>query len=64
MSFWGELRRRNVAKVAVAYAIVGWILVQIADTSFPTLQLPQWTITFVAALLILAFPVAPLLTWA
>ena len=64
MSFWGELRRRNVVKVAVAYAIVGWLLIQVADTFFPLLQLPEWTVTFVAALLILGFPVALLLSWA
>lgn len=64
MSFWGELRRRNVVRVAVAYAIVGWILIQIADTFFPALRLPEWTVTFVAALLILGFPVALLLSWA
>ncbi len=63
-SVWGELKRRNVVKVAVAYAIVGWLLVQVADTFFPALQLPEWTITFVAALLLLGFPVALLLSWA
>jgi hypothetical protein len=41
MSFWGELRRRKVVKVAIAYAIVGWILVQVAATFFPALQLPE-----------------------
>jgi TolB-like protein len=64
MSFWGELRRRNVVKVAVGYAIVAWLLVQIADTFFPALQLPEWTVTFVAAVLVLGFPVALLLSWA
>ncbi len=63
-SFFGELRRRNVVKVAVAYAIVGWLLVQIADTFFPALQLPEWTVTFVAGLVILGFPLALLLSWA
>ena len=63
-SVWAELKRRNVVKVAVAYAIVGWLLVQIADVFFPALQLPDWTVTFVAALLILGFPVALLLSWA
>ncbi len=64
MSFFGELRRRNVVKVAVAYAIVGWLLVQIADTFFPALQLPEWTVTFVAGLVILGFPLALILSWA
>ncbi len=55
-SVWGELKRRNVLKVAVAYAIVGWLLVQVADTFFPALQMPEWTVTFVAGLVILGFP--------
>lgn len=63
-SVWGELKRRNVVKVAVAYAVVGWLLVQIADTFFPALQLPGWTVTLVAALVILGFPLALILSWA
>lgn len=64
MSLWAELRRRNVVKVAVAYAIVGWLLVQVAGSFFPALRLPEWTVTLVAALVILGFPVALLLSWA
>ncbi len=63
-SFFGELRRRNVVKVAVAYAIVGWLLVQVADTFFPALRLPEWTVTLVAALVIVGFPLAVILAWA
>ncbi len=63
-SFFGELKRRNVVKVAVAYTIVGWLLVQVADTFFPALQLPEWTVTLVAALVILGFPLALILSWA
>ncbi len=40
-SVWGELKRRNVVKVAVAYAIVAWLLVQVADVFFPALQLAR-----------------------
>ena len=63
-SVWEEWKRRNVVKVAVAYAVVGWLLVQIADTFFPALQLPAWTVTLVAALVILGFPLALVLSWA
>ncbi len=63
-SFWGELRRRNVVKVAVAYAIVVWVLVEVAATVFPILQLPEWTVTLVTMLLLLGFPVALFLSWA
>lgn len=61
---WEELKRRNVVKVAVAYAIVGWLLVQVAATFFPVLQLPGWSVTFVAGLVILGFPLALVLSWA
>ena len=64
MSFFQELRRRNVFRVAAAYAIVAWLLIQIAVAVFPTLQLPSWTTTLVTVLLILGFPVALLLAWA
>ena len=63
-SFFGELRRRNVFKVAVAYAIVAWLVIQIADTTFPILQIPDWAVAFVTMLLLLGFPVALILSWA
>ena len=63
-SVWGELKRRNVVKVAVAYAIVGWLLVEVSSTVFPVLQIPDWAIAFVTMLLILGFPVALILSWA
>ncbi len=63
-SVWQELKRRNVVKVAVAYAIVGWLLVEVSSVLGPALNLPDWATSFVAFLLILGFPVAMLLTWA
>jgi TolB-like protein/DNA-binding winged helix-turn-helix (wHTH) protein len=64
MSLWEELKRRKVVKVAALYAVLAWILIPVADTFFPALQLPAWTVTLVAALLILGFPVALVLSWA
>jgi TolB-like protein/Tfp pilus assembly protein PilF len=64
MSLFQELRRRNVFRVGAAYAIVAWLLIQISVAVFPILQLPPWTATLVAVLLILGFPVALLLAWA
>ncbi len=61
-SFVGELRRRNVAKVAMAYAIVGWILVEVSSVLGPALRLPDWATSLVAFLLILGFPVALILS--
>jgi TolB-like protein len=64
MSFWRELRRRNVFKVAGAYAIVAWLLVQVASVVFPALLLPAWTVTFVTVLIMIGFPIALFLAWA
>ena len=62
--FVGELKRRRVFQVAAAYAVVGWILVEVADTVFPHLEFPEWTVTFVVWLVLLGFPLALLLAWA
>jgi TolB-like protein/Flp pilus assembly protein TadD len=64
MSLFAELRRRNVFKVGAAYVIVAWLLIQVAANVFPPLQLPAWTVTLVAALLLIGFPIALLLAWA
>ena len=58
-----ELKRRRVFRVAGIYGIVAWVIGQVADVVFPALQLPEWTITFVVALLILGFPVAMFFAW-
>src|SRR5262245_49323320 len=62
--FFAELKRRNVYKVAVAYAVVSWLLVQIATQVFPFFEIPNWAIRLVVLLLILGFPVALILSWA
>jgi hypothetical protein len=58
LSLFSELHRRNVFKVAAAYVIVGWLLLQISDTLVPALRLPEWFHSGVAFLLIMGFPVA------
>src|SRR5438876_5719814 len=63
-TFFGELKRRNVYKVAVAYAIVGWLLVQIATQVFPFLEIPNWVVRLVIALVALGFPIAAVSAWA
>ena len=60
MPFIAELKRRNVFRVGVAYAIVAWLLIEVAHITSPTLQLPDWTTTLVTVLLIVGFPVAVL----
>ena len=64
MSLIAELKRRNVFRVGAAYGIVAWILIEVAHTAFPTLQLPDWTTTLVTVLLIMGFPVALVIAWA
>src|ERR687887_366623 len=64
MNFFAELKRRNVYKVAVAYAIVGWMLVQVATQVFPFLEIPNWAIRLVIALVAIGFPIALVLAWA
>ncbi len=63
-SFFGELRRRNVYRVAVAYGIVSWLIIQVATATFPYLEIPRWGVRLVIALLVLGFPVAMTLAWA
>ena len=63
-NFFGELKRRNVYKVAVAYAIVGWLLVQVATQVFPFLEIPNWVVRLVIALVAIGFPIALVIAWA
>ena len=63
-NFWGELKRRNVFKVAATYAIVSWIALQVADVVFPALNVPPWVLSLLTVLLLIGFPTALLLSWA
>jgi TolB-like protein/Tfp pilus assembly protein PilF len=63
-NFFAELKRRNVYKVAVAYAVVAWLLIQAASILFPTFDAPSWAMKALVALLVLCFPVALVLSWA
>jgi hypothetical protein len=64
MALMTELRRRNVFRVGVAYAIVGWLLLEVASVIFPGLHLPDWTLTFLIVLVVAGFPLALILAWA
>src|SRR5262245_33577561 len=63
-NFFAELKRRNVYKVAVAYAIVGWLIVQIATQVFPFLEIPNWIVRLVIVLVAIGFPIALVIAWA
>ena len=63
-NFFSELKRRNVYKVAVAYAVVAWLLMQIASQIFPFFEIPNWAVRFVVLAIIIGFPIALILAWA
>jgi TolB-like protein/Tfp pilus assembly protein PilF len=63
-NLFAELKRRNVYKVAVAYAVVAWLLVQIATQVFPFLEIPNWVVRLVIALVVIGFPIALVIAWA
>src|SRR5205814_1393822 len=63
-NFFAELKRRNVYKVAIAYAVVAWVLIQIATQVFPFFEIPNWAVRLVVLLLIIGFPIALIIAWA
>jgi TolB-like protein/Tfp pilus assembly protein PilF len=63
-NFFAELKRRNVYKVAVAYTVVGWLLVQIATQVFPFFEIPTWAVRLVVLVIIIGFPIALIIAWA
>src|SRR6266513_2247122 len=63
-NFLAELKRRNVYKVAVAYAVVAWLLIQAASILLPTFEAPAWVMKVVVMLLALGFPAALIFSWA
>ncbi len=63
-NFFVELKRRNVYKVAVAYAVVGWVIAQIATQIFPFLEIPNWVVRLIIVLIAIGFPIALVIAWA
>jgi hypothetical protein len=63
-NFFAELKRRNVYKVAVAYAVVAWLLIQAASILFPTFDAPAWVMKVFVVVIVLCFPVALVSSWA
>src|SRR6202048_5076710 len=63
-NFFAELKRRNVYKVAVAYAVASWLLIQVATQVFPVFEIPNWAVRLVVLILIAGFPVALIFSWA
>jgi ABC-type polysaccharide transport system permease subunit len=63
-NFFGELKRRHVYRVAIAYAVVAWLLIQVATQVFPFFEIPNWVVRLVVLLTVLGFPVALVIAWA
>jgi hypothetical protein len=64
MSLIAELKRRNVFRVGVAYAIVAWLLVEVASVVLPTFEAPDWVMKVFTFLVILGFPLVLIFAWA
>jgi len=62
--FFGDVRRRRVARVLAIYAVSGWIVIQIAATVLPGLNVPDWSVTLVIVLVALGSPLAAVVAWA
>ncbi len=63
-NFFAEIKRRNVYKVAVAYAVISWLLIQAASILFPTFEAPPWVMKVFVAVIVLGFPIALVFSWA
>src|SRR5437763_12890932 len=63
-NFFSELKRRNVYKVAVAYAVVAWLVIQVSSTVLPTFHAPEWVVQTLVMLVALGFPIALVIAWA
>src|SRR5213082_1649108 len=63
-NFFAELKRRNVYKVAVAYAVVGWLLVQVTTQVFPIFEIPNWALRLIVLVIVIGFPIALVIAWA
>ena len=63
MSFFEELKRRKVFRVAASYAVVAFIIMQLVEILYPMFNFPQWTQQFTVIIVLLGFPIAVILSW-
>ena len=63
-SFYKELKRRNIFKVASIYAVTAWLIIQIVATTFPIFEFPSWSQKLIVVLILIGFPIALILAWA
>ena len=62
--YFEELKRRNVFRVGAAYAVVGWLIIEVVDTVAPRMAMPDWVPGFFIILVLIGFPIALLFSWA
>ena len=63
-NFFAELKRRHVYKVAIAYAVVAWLLIQVATQVFPFFEIPNWGVRLIVLVIVIGFPIALVIAWA
>src|SRR5258707_1266324 len=63
-NFFSEVKRRSGYKGAVAYAVVGWLVIQISSTILPTFHAPEWVVQTLVVLVAIGFPIALVIAWA
>jgi len=64
MSFFEELKRRNVIRVGIAYTVVGWLVSQVAEFAIETFGAPDWVLKIFVIFVLLGFPIVLLFAWA
>lgn len=62
-NFWTQLKKRKVIRAAVAYVIVGWVMMQVGEVTFEGLGLPDWSLTLLIVLILLCFPIVMVMAW-
>jgi hypothetical protein len=64
MSFFAELKRRNVVRVGIAYVVIGWLLAQVAELAFDAFGAPDWVLKSILVVLLLGLPLVLFIAWA
>lgn len=64
MSFFNELKRRNVIRVGIAYAVISWLIMQFSDVVLNNIEAPVWVFKVIMLILAIGFPIALIFAWA
>ncbi len=63
MSFFSELKRRNVIRIGIGYAVAGWVIVEVASVLLPTFEAPEWILRAIILAMVAGLPIALLVAW-